>query len=111
MITLNGHVIKPTIFPDQTSQVWKLPAGIACKATYCEIDGVGKPIFKSPKTGAWKKSHRGLLRVNEDLSVEQDVTWEHEGGVLRTVFKDGRLLVRQSLSEIRERLNRQEEAA
>lgn len=25
MITINGHEIKPTIFPDKTSQVWKLP--------------------------------------------------------------------------------------
>jgi ribose-phosphate pyrophosphokinase len=25
MIKLNGHVITPTIFPDKTSQVWKLP--------------------------------------------------------------------------------------
>lgn len=25
MIKLNGHIITPTIFPDKTSQVWKLP--------------------------------------------------------------------------------------
>ncbi len=25
MITANGHVITPTIFPDKTSQVWKIP--------------------------------------------------------------------------------------
>lgn len=25
MIKLNGYIIKPTIFPDKTSQVWKLP--------------------------------------------------------------------------------------
>src|SRR5271169_755117 len=24
MITLNGHLITPTIFPDQSSQVWKI---------------------------------------------------------------------------------------
>ena len=24
MIKLNGHIITPTIFPDKTSQVWKL---------------------------------------------------------------------------------------
>lgn len=28
MILVNGHEIKPTIFPDKTSQVWKLPSGI-----------------------------------------------------------------------------------
>lgn len=25
MIKLNGYEVKPTIFPDGTSQVWKLP--------------------------------------------------------------------------------------
>lgn len=28
MIKVNGFVIKPTIFPDGTSQVWKLPEGL-----------------------------------------------------------------------------------
>jgi ribose-phosphate pyrophosphokinase len=28
MVTLNGVEIKPTIFPDKTSQVWKLPEGL-----------------------------------------------------------------------------------
>lgn len=28
MIIVNGHEIKPTIFPDKTSQVWKLPESV-----------------------------------------------------------------------------------
>lgn len=36
MITVNGIEIKPTIFPDNTSQVWKLPDEIL-KAKYHEI--------------------------------------------------------------------------
>lgn len=28
MITLNGHQVTPTLFPDKTSQVWKLPERI-----------------------------------------------------------------------------------
>ena len=28
MIKLNGHIITPTIFPDKTSQVWKLPKNL-----------------------------------------------------------------------------------
>ena len=28
MILVDGHVVKPTIFPDKTSQVWKLPKEI-----------------------------------------------------------------------------------
>lgn len=75
--------------------------GTVCKATYVEIDGVGYPIFKDPKTGAWKKSHRGLLAVNPDLSVSQNVTWDQEGGIMDVVFEDGKLKRNQSLKEIR----------
>lgn len=28
MIKLNGHVVVPTVFPDKTSQVWKLPEDV-----------------------------------------------------------------------------------
>lgn len=80
--------------------------GTVCKATYCEIDGESYPIFKSPKTGAWKKSHKGLLRVNSDLTVSEDVSWDEEkGGLLQSVFVDGVHLHRNNnLSEIRERI-------
>ncbi len=81
--------------------------GTVCKATYCEINGKGYPIFKSPKTGAWKKSHKGLLRVNQDLTVSQDVSWEEEKeGLLHTVFLNSYCWVSDnSLKGIRERLN------
>ena len=78
--------------------------GIACKATYCEVNGQGRDIFKNPKTGAWKKSHKGLLRVNEDLSVSEQVTWEQQGGVLQPVFRNGKLLRFETLEQIRTRL-------
>lgn len=75
-----------------------------CKCTYIEVDGVGRNVFKNPKSGAWKKSHKGLLRVNPDMSVEQEVSWTREGGELKSVFKDGELLKEWNLQEIRERL-------
>jgi len=78
--------------------------GNAIKATYCEVDGVGRNLFKSPKTGAWKKSMKGLLRVNPDMTVEQEVKWSREGGELKSVFKDGELLKEWNLNDIRERL-------
>ncbi len=77
--------------------------GIAIKATYVEVNGQGRNIFKDPKTGAWKKSHKGLLRVNEDLSCTQQVSWEEEDeGLLEDVFVNGKLVREQTLSEIRE---------
>lgn len=75
--------------------------GTVCKATYCEIDGKPKNLFKAPKTGAWKTSHKGLLRVNDDLSVTQEVTWEQEGGLLEPVFEDGKMLRFQTFDDVR----------
>lgn len=55
-----------------------------------------------------KKSAKGLLRVDKvgnDFVLKDQCTWEEEaGGELKTVFLDGKLLVDQSLSEIRTRL-------
>lgn len=79
--------------------------GFVCKATNCEIDGEMVPIFKAPKTGAWKKSHKGLLRVNEDMSVTQECSIEEEEeGLLQTVFVDGHHKF-DTYDNIRKRLN------
>ena len=76
--------------------------GFVCKATYCEVNGQGRAIYKEPKTGAWKKSHKGLLRVNDDWSVSQDVGWSDEsGGKLTEVFKNGKLMKETSLTKVR----------
>ena len=83
--------------------------GFAMKATYCEIDGVGKEIFKDPKTvtGMPKKSHRGLLMVVEEngqFKVVDRVTREQEASSenkLQTVFKNGKLVKEVTLSDIR----------
>ncbi|MBX4206084.1 nicotinate phosphoribosyltransferase [Candidatus Microgenomates bacterium] len=78
----------------------------ALKATYAEVDGVGREIFKNPKTGGYKKSHKGLLRVNDDGSVKQQCTWEEEAtGRLETVFENGEMKRFQTLAEIRSLIN------
>jgi nicotinamide phosphoribosyltransferase len=82
--------------------------GMAMKATYVEIDGKGKNIFKQPKTDdGMKNSAKGLLKVecdeNFNISLKQEVTWEEENcGILEEVFRDGQLLRDQSLAEIRQ---------
>lgn len=65
--------------------------GFAMKATYGVIDGVPQEIFKDPITdGGVKKSAKGLLRVNEDMSLSECVLIEDEQtGKLKSVFKDG----------------------
>lgn len=78
----------------------------AMKATYAEINGEAKEIYKNPKTGSYKKSHKGLLSLNEDTtSVKECCSWtEEKMGRLEYVFMNGKLLKDQSLSEIRERV-------
>ena len=68
--------------------------GWAMKATYGEINGEGRPIFKDPVTDdGVKKSHLGLLHVDKETGiVTQDVSWEQfrdTSNALRPVWRDG----------------------
>ena len=84
--------------------------GFAMKATYGEVDGIGRMIFKDPITdNGTKKSAKGLLRLdlnsNHELELREEVSWEEEaGGLYQTIFKDGRLIKELSLQEIRDNL-------
>lgn len=80
--------------------------GGAVKATYCEINGEGINIFKDPKTDdGTKKSAKGLLRLNEDFTLSQEVSWkESEQGLIKLVFKDGKLIKESNISSIRQKL-------
>lgn len=86
--------------------------GFAMKATYGEVNGQGRNIFKDPKTDdGTKKSAKGLLAVHEvngELKLKDECTWEEEKqGLLQTVFENGKIINEQSLSEIRKRINKQ----
>jgi len=81
------------------------------KATYCEIDGKPTPIFKNPKDGGFKKSQKGCCVVYEGmggLTYNDGYTWDEACNsphqLLETVFKDGKMVKEQKLSEIRDRL-------
>ena len=84
--------------------------GFAMKATYGEVDGIGREIFKDPITDdGTKKSAKGLLQIFKNAEGEYELkdqcTWEEEAqGELKEVFRDGKLLIDYSLAEIRERL-------
>lgn len=103
--------------------------GFAMKATYGEViiqkmSGKSidrREIWKDPITDdGTKKSAKGLIRVNEILQPDtygnlQHITYklkdqcteeEYNGGALQVVFEDGILIKFQTLSEIRERLNK-----
>lgn len=84
--------------------------GFAVKATYGEVNGEGREIFKDPKTDdGTKKSARGLLRLGgtdyEANELTDRVSWEEEAtGLLQPVFRDGQLLQEWTLAEIRARV-------
>lgn len=83
--------------------------GGAVKATYCEVNGIGREIFKDPITDdGTKKSAKGLMKVvlkdNKYTLIDQ-VSWNEEHtGELQEVFRNGKLLVDETLSAIRNRL-------
>jgi nicotinamide phosphoribosyltransferase len=84
--------------------------GFAMKATYVEVNGVGREIFKDPITDdGTKKSATGLLWVDQNTDGKyvlfDKVTWEGESrGFLQTIYKDGQLYNQTTLNEVREKL-------
>lgn len=84
--------------------------GFAMKATYCEIDGKGRNIYKDPVTDdGTKKSATGLLRVvaeGDRLVLKEKQTWvDVYDSELQVVFDDGNLCRFQTLDAIRANIN------
>jgi len=89
--------------------------GFAMKATYVEVNGEGRKIFKDPITDdGTKKSATGLLFVgrgenNGELRLFDKVTWETESkGQLKTLYKDGKFYMDTTLTQIKEKLKETE---
>jgi len=84
--------------------------GFAMKATYGEVNGTGREIFKDPITDdGTKKSAKGLMQITKDSAgnyhLKDQCTWvEEKQGELQEVFRDGKLLIDDSLKNIRLRL-------
>jgi len=84
--------------------------GFAMKATYVEVNGEGREIFKDPITDdGTKKSATGLLCVVTDnegkLVLADKVSWDgEENGKLQTIYKDGKFANVTDLETIRKRL-------
>jgi nicotinamide phosphoribosyltransferase len=85
--------------------------GYAIKATWAQIDGEAFEIFKDPKTDdGTKKSARGLVAVFKDKDGEfylkDRATWDElHNCEFQKVFSDGKLLIDDSLTNIRKRLS------
>ena len=82
--------------------------GFAVKATHGVVNGEPRDIFKSPKTdhGGEKKSLCGRIVVSRDengtITARDRVPFgEDNGGILETVFEDGKIRRQQSLADVR----------
>jgi nicotinamide phosphoribosyltransferase len=88
--------------------------GFAMKATYVEVNGEGREIFKDPITDdGTKKSATGLLFVGKDISgnirLFDKVSWETESkGQLKTLYRDGKFYMSTTLTQIKEKLKETE---
>lgn len=83
--------------------------GFAMKATYGEVNGKGREIFKDPVTDdGTKKSAKGLMKIEladgKYILKDQVSREEEKTGELKEVFRDGKLLKETTLAEIRERV-------
>lgn len=85
--------------------------GFAMKATWCQVNGEGREIFKDPKTDSgMKKSLKGLIRVCQDklgnlFAIDCVSKEEEEKSLLQTVFKDGVIRKGYTLADIRKNVN------
>lgn len=86
--------------------------GFAMKATWCQVNGEPREIFKQPKTdNGTKNSLKGLIKVIKFEAkfpklvylgaVDQVSKEEEETGELKTVFENGVLVKDWTLEEIR----------
>lgn len=89
--------------------------GMAMKGTHAVINGELHELFKDPKTDSGtKKSARGYLRVEKEngtfVLYDQQTKAQEEQGELKTIFKDGELILNETIVNVRERINEAVEA-
>ena len=87
--------------------------GFAMKATWAEVDGEGRDLFKDPVTDSGvKKSARGRLAVLKDgccgplMLVNQATPDQEVESFLRPVWRDGRFVMWHTFAEIAARIGK-----
>jgi nicotinamide phosphoribosyltransferase len=82
--------------------------GFAMKTSAIRINGMWHDVWKDPKTDPDKTSKRGRLALRRSGNGVRTVLAREckvEDNLLRTVFRDGKILEQDSLSTIRARAN------
>jgi nicotinamide phosphoribosyltransferase len=86
--------------------------GSAVKATYVEVNGEGRDIFKDPKTDdGTKKSATGKLAVGHMANgtlylIEKATDDQIKNSVIQPVWEDGKFLKEYSFAEVRANVKR-----
>jgi nicotinamide phosphoribosyltransferase len=83
--------------------------GFAMKATWCEVNGEKRDLFKCPSTGnGMKNSAKGRLAVLRGPTglelVSQATAAQEAASMLRPVWRDGSFVVRETFDKLRERV-------
>lgn len=83
--------------------------GTAIKATWGQVNGEGRELFKKPKTdNGMKNSACGLLRVEREhgkfVLHDRQTREQEQKGLLTTVFEDGMIVKEYGIAEIRKRI-------
>jgi nicotinamide phosphoribosyltransferase len=82
----------------------------AMKATWAQVNGEARELFKDPKTGSGKRSHRGLISVYYDNELDAYRAKfpvsraEEERSALETVYLNGKITRTETLAVIRARM-------
>lgn len=81
----------------------------AMKASSACVDGVWRDVFKDPVTDAGKRSKRGRLALIRNAEGRLETVREDQldgrNNLLRTVYRNGELLVEDNLATVRARAN------
>jgi nicotinamide phosphoribosyltransferase len=82
----------------------------AMKASAAKVGGVWRDVYKDPVTDQGKRSKKGLLAIVKDKDGQLTTIRQQDLGQrqnwLVPVFRDGKLLLNQTFSEIRTRAGR-----
>lgn len=83
-----------------------VPEGMIC-SNGLGVEVKSYNIHKDPITDSGtKKSLKGMIRVNSDLTVAQECTpREEQGGLLKVIYEDGKFFNLPTFEQIRENIN------
>ncbi len=86
--------------------------GFAIKATFATVNGEHRELFKDPITDPGKRSHKGLMRLDlvdgRYITTDRLTEAEEKGGLLKEVYRDGKLTNETTFDEIRVLVRKEE---